>query len=101
VLDAFGNVIGASEQLASAVEKFFVRLRNGPLDRRKEDDPNYKGSSGGQAAPAALRADNLPLIFFAAVHQTCCGEDFAVGGGHERLDACPLTAVMISPMVED
>jgi len=43
VLDASGKVSDASERLAREVQKFFVRLRNGPMDRRDQDDPNYKG----------------------------------------------------------
>ena len=43
VLDASGKVSSASERLAREVQEFFVRLRNGPMDRREQDDPNYKG----------------------------------------------------------
>jgi methyl-accepting chemotaxis protein len=43
VLDASGKVSSAAEQLTAEVQAFFVRLRNGPLDRREEDDPNFKG----------------------------------------------------------
>jgi len=43
VLDASGKVSGAAEQLAAEVQAFFVRLRRGPLDRRKAEDPNYRG----------------------------------------------------------
>jgi methyl-accepting chemotaxis protein len=44
VLEASGKVSGAAEQLAAEVQAFFRRLRNGPLDRRRDDDPNYRGS---------------------------------------------------------
>jgi methyl-accepting chemotaxis protein len=43
VLDASGKVGTAAEHLAAEVQAFFVRLRSGPLDRREEDDPNYRG----------------------------------------------------------
>jgi methyl-accepting chemotaxis protein len=43
VRDASANVSGAAERLAAEVQAFFVRLRRGPLDRRAEDDPNYRG----------------------------------------------------------
>jgi methyl-accepting chemotaxis protein len=43
VLDASGKVSGAAEQLAAEVQAFFVRLRRGPLDRRRTDDPDYRG----------------------------------------------------------
>ena len=44
VLDASGKVSGAAEQLASEVQDFFVKIRNGPMDRRREDDPDYRGA---------------------------------------------------------
>jgi methyl-accepting chemotaxis protein len=50
VLDASGKVSTAAEQLAREVQEFFVKLRNGPMERREEDDPNFKGPnrrSGG------------------------------------------------------
>ena len=43
VLGASGKVSAASERLAREVQEFFVKLRSGPMDRRAEDDPNYKG----------------------------------------------------------
>ncbi|HMK80380.1 MAG TPA: methyl-accepting chemotaxis protein [Xanthobacteraceae bacterium] len=43
VLGASAKVTGAAETLADEVKKFFVALRTGPFDRRKGDDPNYKG----------------------------------------------------------
>jgi methyl-accepting chemotaxis protein len=43
VLDASGKVSTAAERLVREVQQFFVTLRNGPMDRREEDDPNYKG----------------------------------------------------------
>jgi methyl-accepting chemotaxis protein len=52
VLDASGRVSGAAEHLAREVQEFFVKLRRGPMDRRKEDDPDYKDPDrrGGSAA---------------------------------------------------
>ena len=44
VQDASGKVSNAAEQLAAEVQAFFAKLRNGPLDRRGNRDPNYKGS---------------------------------------------------------
>lgn len=43
VLDASNNVSGAAERLANEVREFFVKLRNGALNRRMENDPNYRG----------------------------------------------------------
>jgi len=43
VLAASDKVSGASAQLAAEVQDFFAKLRNGPLDRREQNDPNYKG----------------------------------------------------------
>src|ERR1019366_2952648 len=43
VRDASGKVSGAAEHLAAEVQAFFVKLRRGPLDRRGQDDPNYRG----------------------------------------------------------
>jgi methyl-accepting chemotaxis protein len=43
VLGASSKVSAASERLAREVKDFFVKLRNGPMDRREADDPNYKG----------------------------------------------------------
>ena len=43
VLTASGKVSGAAEHLAQEVQQFFVTLRNGPMDRREQDDPNFKG----------------------------------------------------------
>ena len=47
---------GAAEKLAKEVMRFFVVLRTGPMDRREENDPNYKGPerrSGARGARAA------------------------------------------------
>jgi methyl-accepting chemotaxis protein len=52
VLEKAGSVSSAAERLAREVQEFFVTLRNGPMDRREEEDPNYKGPnrrSGGHA----------------------------------------------------
>jgi methyl-accepting chemotaxis protein len=43
VLDASGKVAIAATSLAEQVKAFFITLRNGPMDRREQDDPNYKG----------------------------------------------------------
>lgn len=43
VMGTSQDVSGAAEQLAAEVQTFFVRLRNGPLDRRKGDNPGYRG----------------------------------------------------------
>jgi len=43
VTSASGHVSVAAERLASEVHDFFVKLRTGALDRRKEADPNYRG----------------------------------------------------------
>jgi methyl-accepting chemotaxis protein len=43
VLDASGKVSDAADRLAREVQEFFVKLRNGPMDRREKHDPNYKG----------------------------------------------------------
>jgi methyl-accepting chemotaxis protein len=45
VLDASGKVASAATNLAQQVQSFFVTLRDGPMDRRQEDDSNYKGSN--------------------------------------------------------
>jgi methyl-accepting chemotaxis protein len=43
VLDASGQVSAAASTLADQVKEFFIKLRSGPMDRREQDDPNYKG----------------------------------------------------------
>jgi methyl-accepting chemotaxis protein len=55
VLGASGNVVTQAQTLAREVEAFFVALRNGPMDRRKLDDPNYRGPER-RASAAAPRA---------------------------------------------
>jgi methyl-accepting chemotaxis protein len=45
VLVASGKVSTAAATLAEQVQAFFVALRNGPMDRREQDDPNYKGQN--------------------------------------------------------
>jgi methyl-accepting chemotaxis protein len=55
VLNASGNVSDAAERLAEEVREFFVRLRTGPLDRRKEDDPDYRGPERRVASQASRR----------------------------------------------
>jgi methyl-accepting chemotaxis protein len=41
VLNASGKVAGAATGLAQQVQSFFITLRNGPMERRTENDPNY------------------------------------------------------------
>ncbi|MGA2290207.1 methyl-accepting chemotaxis protein [Bradyrhizobium sp.] len=43
VLDTASNVSGAAERLAREVQEFFVSLRSGPMDRRGDADPDYRG----------------------------------------------------------
>ncbi|MGJ4890819.1 methyl-accepting chemotaxis protein [Bradyrhizobium sp. HKCCYLRH3099] len=43
VSESSSHVSDAAERLAEEVRSFFVKLRTGPLDRRKEDDANYRG----------------------------------------------------------
>jgi methyl-accepting chemotaxis protein len=43
VLDASGKVSTAASTLAEQVRQFFIKLRSGPMDRREQDDPNFKG----------------------------------------------------------
>jgi methyl-accepting chemotaxis protein len=54
VLEASDSVSGAAERLAAEVRDFFVKLRSGALNRRSENDPNYRGPErrnrrGGQS----------------------------------------------------
>jgi len=43
VLDASDKVSSAAERLSDEVRNFFVMLRSGPMDRRKEEDSSYRG----------------------------------------------------------
>jgi methyl-accepting chemotaxis protein len=43
VLHASGKVSTAAATLTEQVRAFFVTLRSGPMERREQDDPNYKG----------------------------------------------------------
>jgi methyl-accepting chemotaxis protein len=43
VLNASGEVSGAAEHLAREIQQFFITMRNGPMDRRHEADPDYRG----------------------------------------------------------
>lgn len=43
VLDTANKVSGAAERLTREVQEFVVALRNGPMDRREDEDPNFKG----------------------------------------------------------
>src|SRR5450631_1556478 len=59
VRSASGSVSSAAAKLADEVNKFFLVLRSGPMERRKADDPNYGGierrgeTTGARAASAA------------------------------------------------
>jgi methyl-accepting chemotaxis protein len=55
VQDASSKVSGAAERLAAEVQAFFVRLRNGPLDRRQVDR-GYQGQERRAARTGARRA---------------------------------------------
>jgi methyl-accepting chemotaxis protein len=44
VLGASSTVSGAAALLDEEVREFFVKLRTGPMDRRREEDSNYKGA---------------------------------------------------------
>jgi len=55
VREASNQVSSAAESLASEVREFFVKLRRGPMDRRKEDDPNYSGPERRQDYIAASK----------------------------------------------
>jgi methyl-accepting chemotaxis protein len=56
VLIASGNVSDQATLMAQEVNKFFLALRTGPLDRRKNHDPNYKGPER-RAERAGARAN--------------------------------------------
>jgi methyl-accepting chemotaxis protein len=43
VLNASGKVSTAAASLTEQVGAFFITLRSGPMERRVQDDPNYKG----------------------------------------------------------
>ncbi|MGJ5182074.1 methyl-accepting chemotaxis protein [Bradyrhizobium oligotrophicum] len=43
VSESSAHVLLAAERLAEEVRSFFVKLRTGPLDRRRQDDASYKG----------------------------------------------------------
>jgi methyl-accepting chemotaxis protein len=59
VLTASTTVSGAAEKLVEEVMKFFTVLRTGPMDRRKDEDPNFKGPEkrAERAARTGTRAD--------------------------------------------
>ncbi|WKA29442.1 HAMP domain-containing methyl-accepting chemotaxis protein [Bradyrhizobium roseum] len=54
VLETSDSVSSAAERLANEVREFFLKLRTGALNRRMENDSNYRGperrSRGGQSA---------------------------------------------------
>ena len=54
VLGASGNVVSQAERLAQEVEAFFVALRNGPMERRRADDPDYRGPERRQCPAGHL-----------------------------------------------
>ena len=43
VLHASGKVSVAAATVTEQVAAFFKTLRSGPLDRREDEDPNYRG----------------------------------------------------------
>ncbi|MGL9619404.1 methyl-accepting chemotaxis protein [Bradyrhizobium sp. U531] len=53
VMGAANAVSGASERLAAEVQAFFVRLRSGPMDRRKRDAADYRGPERRNGRDAA------------------------------------------------
>jgi methyl-accepting chemotaxis protein len=55
VLSASGNVSGAAALLAEEVREFFVKLRSGAMDRRKEEGANYRGPERRAAGRAGKR----------------------------------------------
>ncbi|RAI45425.1 methyl-accepting chemotaxis protein [Rhodoplanes roseus] len=48
-----------STKLKDEVKNFLMSVRTGPLDRRKEDDPNYKGPERRADRGGAQRSDKL------------------------------------------
>ncbi|MGO9361313.1 MAG: methyl-accepting chemotaxis protein, partial [Xanthobacteraceae bacterium] len=49
VAESSDDLSATARQLADRVNAFFVELRTGPLDRRKEGDPGYRGPERRQA----------------------------------------------------
>jgi methyl-accepting chemotaxis protein len=43
VLEASGKVSTAATTLTEQVRQFFITLRSGPMERRQEDNPNFRG----------------------------------------------------------
>jgi methyl-accepting chemotaxis protein len=56
VLSASDKVSGAAATLSAQVTEFFLKLRHGPMDRRVEDDPNYKGPNRRSGSAAMRKA---------------------------------------------
>jgi methyl-accepting chemotaxis protein len=56
VFGASARVTTASEDLATQVRDFFIRLREGPMDRRKGEDPEYRGPERRGSAGARRAA---------------------------------------------
>jgi methyl-accepting chemotaxis protein len=56
VRDASGIVSDAAQRLADEVRSFFVKLRTGPMDRRGERDPNYRGPERRESLGQSRRA---------------------------------------------
>ncbi len=54
MLSASNELTSASERMADEVRMFFVALRSGPLDQRRQDDPNYKGPERRQSRTGAV-----------------------------------------------
>ncbi|MDH2348735.1 methyl-accepting chemotaxis protein [Bradyrhizobium sp. SSUT18] len=53
VMGAANQVSGAAERLAAEVQAFFVKLRSGPMDRRKVANSEYREPERRTAAPKA------------------------------------------------
>jgi len=43
LLDASGKVSTVATTLTEEVRQFFITLRSGPMERRQEDSPNFRG----------------------------------------------------------
>ncbi|MBI5260238.1 MAG: cache domain-containing protein [Bradyrhizobium sp.] len=56
VLGSSESLTGEADVLAQEVRKFFVNLREGPLDRRKHHDPNYHGPERRHSGHGVTRA---------------------------------------------
>jgi len=55
VRDASGTVSDAAQRLPDEVRSFFIKLRTGPMDRRAEPDPTYRGPERRQQGGAITK----------------------------------------------